>query len=250
MTTNGQDRARARKASDVVVSYVRDLIVVGQLPEGERLPSEADLMERFSLGRVTVREALRILERDGLVEPRRGPNGGLFVSHTDIEQVSEALALIFGLRRTTLGEFADFRLQIEPQVARLAAEHASGAQRRDLLASCAVAHPDTGYVYAADFHNLVAKACGNDVYELVVRSMSASLARHFRHELITSRHIDGNHQAHTRIAEHIAAGDATRAEKAMRTHLKHYRAFVFEQNLEGAPIFPLGRVPASSVDGG
>lgn len=228
-------RSRIPKASDIVVTSIRDRILSERLPVGTRLPSESDLMEEHGLGRVTVREGLRILERDGLIDVRRGPNGGLFVRHTDIRQVSETLALLFGVRETTLGEFADFRLSVEPRVAELAAEHATDEQRAELLAAVKAENETSR---TPDLHSMIAGMCGNDVYEFVVKAMHSSLVGHFRYELIRPDHIDTTHRAHLKIVKAVCDGDGGAAERAMRRHLEQYATYVKENGLNQEPIIP------------
>src|SRR5699024_3756987 len=124
--TGGWMSSRSRrlpKVSDLVVSALRERIINQQLPVGSRLPSEAELMEELNVGRVTVREGLRLLERDGLLEVRRGTTGGNFVRHPDIEQVSESISVLLGIRGTRLREFVEFRQLVEPEAAALAAQH-------------------------------------------------------------------------------------------------------------------------------
>lgn len=230
-------RAPIPKASDVVVTSLRQKILSERLPVGAKLPSVDDLMVEHGLGRVTVREALRMLERDGLIDVRRGPAGGVFVRHTDIRQVSEALALLFSFRGTTLKEFASFRLLVEPEVARLAAINATDKEREEILH---VAKTEKEAWQSANLHSLIAGCCGNDVYEFALKSMHVSLAGHFRHDLITRDNADKTAQAHTKIATCIAEGDAAGAESAMRRHLEVYQAFLMTHDLENDPIFPAG----------
>ena len=230
---NGR-KTRIPKASDVIVAAIRDKILAERLPVGARLPSETELMEEHGLGRVTVREALRILERDGLVDVRRGPHGGIFVRHADIRQVSEALALMFSFRDTTLGEFATFRLAVEPMVARLAAENGTPEARARILEA---AKSETSTSQSADIHSNIAEACGNDVFEFVLKAMHVSLAGHFRHELITPEHFETTSRAHVKIASAIAAGNGAAAEKAMRRHLEVYCDYLVEFRLDKEPIF-------------
>lgn len=230
-------RARIPKASDVVVAAIRTRIVSQRLPVGTRLPSEVEMMDEYGLGRVTVREALRILERDGLIDVRRGPSGGIFVRHTDISQVSDALALLFSFRDTTLGEFAQFRLQLEPFVAKLAAANATQEQRAGLEEAVA-AERDASRT--ADVHSLIAAACGNDVFELVLKSMHSSLVGHFRYELITPEHVEATGRAHAKIVKAIVSGEGSTAERAMRRHLETYAQYLAENGLDAQPILPRG----------
>lgn len=232
-------RARIPKASDMVVAGIRHRIVSERLPVGTKLPSELELMDEYGLGRVTVREALRILERDGLVDVRRGPSGGIFVRHTEIRQVSETLALLFSFRDTTLGEFAEFRLQLEPYVARLAAKHATDEQRAEMLAAVEEEREPSR---TADVHSLIAAACGNDVFELVLKSMHSSFVGHFRYDLITPEHVEATSRAHAKVVRAIIEGDGASAERAMRRHLETYTGFLQEHGLDSEPILPRGDV--------
>src|SRR5215218_4017135 len=69
-----------RRISALIVDQVRTLIHEGKLTSGDRLPPEREMCERFGVSRVTVREALRVLEASGLVEIRVGAHGGAFVT--------------------------------------------------------------------------------------------------------------------------------------------------------------------------
>src|ERR671927_1736990 len=73
-------RVNAGRISGLIVDQIRLLIRDGHLTAGDRLPSERELGERFGVSRVTVREALRGLEAQGLVAIRVGAHGGAFVT--------------------------------------------------------------------------------------------------------------------------------------------------------------------------
>lgn len=230
-------RAPLPKASDLVVVSLRRRILSERLPVGTRLPSVDELMEEHGLGRVTVREALRILENDGLIDIRRGPSGGVFVRQIDIRQVSEALGLLFSSNGTTVGEFADFRLFVEPEVARLAALNANDQQREQIVAD---AQHERAARQTVDLHSAIADACGNGVYEFMMKAMHSPLSGHFRHNLISQEDEELTAQAHVKIAKCIAAGDAPGAEKAMRHHLVAWKDYIVSHGLENENIFPTG----------
>lgn len=89
------------------------------------MPPERDLVKEFGVSRRTLREALRILEQKGLIEIRTGSKGGAFMKRLTTDQVSESLALLIRLKRVSLRELAEFRLDIEGIVARMAAQRAT-----------------------------------------------------------------------------------------------------------------------------
>ncbi len=79
------------RMSEVIIEQIRLLIRQGQLKPGDRLPAERDLCERFQVSRVTVREALRVLEAAGLIEIRVGARGGTFVTAPTSVRVGEGI---------------------------------------------------------------------------------------------------------------------------------------------------------------
>jgi GntR family transcriptional repressor for pyruvate dehydrogenase complex len=200
-------------------------------------------METHGLGRVTVREAVRVLERDGLVDIKRGPTGGIFVRHADIRQVSEAMKLLFSFSDTTLGEFADFRMLVEPRVAAMAAENATEEQRVRLRQIGDLDLHRAGG--SADLHSMLAEACGNGVFALVLQGLHVPLEQHIRRDQVTDAHITDTERAHAKIARAVVAGDCAGAEKAMIKHLTAYTAYLEHTGLKDAPIVP--RVPMARM---
>jgi DNA-binding FadR family transcriptional regulator len=117
----------SRNAFEETVERLAQAIRLRVVEEGERLPSERDLSRRLAVSRVTLREALRALERAGYVESRRGRAGGTFVvrAEPDLARPSErrarTMAREMGAR---LSDALDFRRVVEPGAAQLAAERA------------------------------------------------------------------------------------------------------------------------------
>src|SRR3954452_24826625 len=85
---------KRREKPQQVADELRQLIVAGELEEGEMLGSEPDLIERFGVSRPSMREALRILETEGLISVRRGVFGGVVVHRPDQRQTARTAALV------------------------------------------------------------------------------------------------------------------------------------------------------------
>lgn len=239
-------RARPRrlpKASDLVVSGVRRHIITRRLPVGAPLPSESELMAEYGVGRVAVREAFRLLERDGLIEIRRGVNGGVFVRHPDISQVSEVISLLFAVKNTTLREFVEFRQLVEPAAAAHAAKNISAEQREQLAVILRV---DEDLAHVPDLHLLVAEATGNGVLALALNALRHPFQEHFRPGRIDAGHMRETSAAHAKIAKRILAGDASGAQRAMTVHLAAYRDYLERENLMEEPIIPPSTWSAAS----
>jgi GntR family transcriptional regulator, transcriptional repressor for pyruvate dehydrogenase complex len=106
-----------RKTHEVVAGQLRDRILSGELKVGDRLPPEDELTEVFGIARTTLREALRVLESQGLITIRRGRGGGPAVTHPSLEPAALALAMALQPQQTTQGDLDAARRMIEPQVA-------------------------------------------------------------------------------------------------------------------------------------
>ena len=109
--------SRPPKTHEVVAKQMRDRILSGDLVAGQRLPPEDELTEQFGIARTTLREALRVLESQGLIVIRRGRGGGPVVTHPDLRPASSALAVALCLDGVTFGDLDDARRLIEPRVA-------------------------------------------------------------------------------------------------------------------------------------
>ena len=116
--------ARRLRALDDVFLQIRDAILAGELPEGERLPNERDLAVRFEVGRPTIREALRSLEALGIVEIRPGRSGGAYPARPSEATLGSALSTLVSLRGASAQELAEFRLGFEADTAWWAARRA------------------------------------------------------------------------------------------------------------------------------
>jgi len=127
MTKHAAEGVRSPKASELVTSALRRMIVDGQLTDGDFLPTESELVEHFKVSRPTLREAVRVLESERLVEVRRGARTGARVRTPGPEIVARPAALLLELAGTTLSDVMTARLAIEPYAARLLATN--GTQR-------------------------------------------------------------------------------------------------------------------------
>lgn len=229
-------RERLPKAADVIVSAIRRKIVIERLPSGTALPSESELTEMYGLSRGSVREGLRLLEQDGLIEIKRGPGGGIRARQPNIQNAGYAAALRMSLMETTALELISFRLQIEPFAAALAADHASEEQRQHLLSIAAAdAYRSDQH---ADFHVELAAMTGNGVVQLTMEMLHSPLEMQVKVEESTETDIASAQRAHTRIAESILAGDGPRAKRAMTSHLEGFRDFLIDRDLADRPIVP------------
>src|SRR3954451_9967084 len=126
-------RVNAGRISGLIVDQIRLLIRDGQLTAGDRLLSERELGERFGVSRVTVREALRSLEANGLVTIRVGAHGGAFVTAPTSDRVGEGISDLLTLSVLTPAQITEARQVLELGIVALICERADEKDIAELL---------------------------------------------------------------------------------------------------------------------
>ncbi len=193
---------------------IRDLIVSLELAPGAVI-DEPELMERLGIGRTPVREALRRLAHEGLVEvyPRRG----MFVTGVDVRELTR---------------LSEVRAVLEPEAARLAAERATEADRAaigELLEELAAGGRDDRELMELDerIHGAVYRAAHNDLleatlsqyYVLALRIWSMALGSVYENR---AHELEEAVDAHRVLLEAIRDGDGPRAAETMRAHVQDF----------------------------
>ncbi|HYV16520.1 MAG TPA: FCD domain-containing protein [Conexibacter sp.] len=215
----------ARPTYLAVADVLRRRIALGTYPPGARLPSERELAEALSVGRMTVRRAVRLLGEEHLLATSRGRGGTTVLDQSEQphHEVSELERLVVAVR-----DAFEFRLAIEPLATRLAAARATPAERTAIASLAQGRASSVGAFRALDsrFHTGIAEACGNAlVLEAVRWSRAEMLGWHAPTDAAWWSDELGERFAalHRPIAEAIAAGDEAGAERAMVHHLQEGR---------------------------
>jgi len=214
------------RASQAIVEQIRMLLQDGRLAPGDRLPSERELCQQFGVSRVTVREALRILETSGLITIKVGARGGAFVTSPTSDRVGAGLADLITMSSLTAAEVTEARLVFELGIIPLVVERATPADI-DTLRKMTDAHmralKQGKYTMdmSADFHSAVAACTHNAAITMLVQSFHGPLLM----SLIEAKTV-APAMGRTGTAEHvalidaIAARDVKLAQDIMRTHLQ------------------------------
>jgi DNA-binding GntR family transcriptional regulator len=199
---------RVRSVVGLAYDEIRSLIVTGALPQGARL-GQADLADRFGISRGSVREALRRLAGDGLVEFE--VNRGFFVADSGLDDVRNRL---------------EARLVLEPGIARLAAARRSEMDLEAMLetieAELAARTSDAAHDASRAFHVAVAAATGNQAFVKLLDALwIADIGRRLLAQRRRSAEWQGSDiEEHHAIVEAIEAGDGDRAAELMRAHVE------------------------------
>jgi GntR family transcriptional repressor for pyruvate dehydrogenase complex len=230
----GQKVLRPREQ---VEEKIRAAILSGELRSGERLPPESELARQFDVSRTTVREALRSLVTQNLIDKMPGVGGGNFVRSVDHRSLGnllqESLHNLLQLGSLRADEVAMVRQYLEAPSARLAAEHRSEedlASLRKIVDQQKTISVDDPEVPELDarFHAAIAKASGNRVL--------ASFVHALHRETEPVHYLDLNPEVgrrtvrqHQKIVKAIAASDPDAAERAVIEHLTYLREHLFSQ---------------------
>jgi DNA-binding GntR family transcriptional regulator len=192
--------------ADKAYHEIRGLIVSLELAPGAVI-DERDLIERLEIGRTPVREALRRLAHERLVEvyPRRG----MFVTGVDVRE---------------LARLSEVRELLEPEAARLAAERATDTDREHL--SRLLTELDAGGSELMDLderiHRAVYRAAHNDLLEATLEQYYVLALRIWSMALDRAHELEEAVEAHRALLEAIQAGDGERAAETMRAHVQDF----------------------------
>jgi GntR family transcriptional repressor for pyruvate dehydrogenase complex len=219
------DIPRSGKISETIARDILDDIVQRKLPPGTMLASEAVMLDRYGVGRASLREALRILEIHGLIKIKPGPKGGPVVAEVTSADLGRSATFFFHAIGATFADLLGARLVIEPMMARLAATNLTAAGAEELKRAVEdherdATQPSSSWGRtSAGFHVIVNGLSGNKVLDMLGRALLDIHAERTQTEFPVSGRGDVS-RAHQRIAQAILDGDADAAEQRMRRHVQ------------------------------
>lgn len=237
------------RVAESVAAELRHRILRGDFPGG-MLPKQEQLKEEYGISHPSLREALRILETEGLVSVRRGNVGGAEVQRPGEGRFAYSMGLALQSAETKMGPLAASVARLEPLCARMCAEHPQRAtlivpKLREILAAASEAGDGPAFTRASRvFHHAVVDLCGNRPIQLIVGGLVQlwSVQEEGWAELL---HAEGAYpsgeerghatKAHKRLVDLIEAGRADEAERVSRKHIVATQQVVLSQT-EGRSI--------------
>jgi GntR family transcriptional regulator, transcriptional repressor for pyruvate dehydrogenase complex len=210
-----------KRLPEALADILQDEILTRSV--GDRLPTEAELAERFNVSRTVVRESARLLVQRGLVSVR--PGRGMTVAEFDGRLIADQYALLLRLSEGTFEQLLELRLVLEVQMAVYAAARRTDAhvarmrQENERLAKATGARSD---FLDADlsFHEVIAEASGNPFFSLMIRPINGFLRDAYQQAPGYPRESPATLEEHREIADAVAAGDPSRARFATENHLR------------------------------
>ena len=241
-------QVKKTRISDTVVEQIIGLIESGALKPGDQLPSERELVEQLNVGRATIREALRILEAQGVISVR--PGKGTLVTG-DVSRVSgqESIVAWFQDHADEVLDLLEIREVLERRAAYLAARRADGRmilELQDILhqAEQCVAEGDVtqlGYI-DHQFHRVLAKASGNAILSQIIDAIGDVMLNPRRSiQRLPGRAVTSLEE-HRAIFNAIKDGQSETAEQAVLQHIRSVREAIISLNvqLKSENISPMG----------
>lgn len=229
----GLGRIKVPKSSDVLAERLKQEILNDGYQPGATLPTERELVSTTGLSRGSVREALRILEAQGLVNTRAGRYGGTTVALPTTDQLTSQVNLYAKGRSVSLSALVEVRLALEPMVAALAAKRRTEEDLSNLHAIAEriewAAENDlsTFLEENVNWHDAIAAASHNDLLHAFATSVSgimfeASQIKEFASPEVRERVL----RAHAKILEAIESGDADLARTRVERDVQAYAAIL------------------------
>jgi len=230
-------RLRLPRVADMVAHEIRNQIVSGEIEDGAILPSHQELESEFGVSGPSIREALRILENEGLITVRRGRSGGAVVHRPSPDRAAFLLGLVLQSQEATV---VDLSVAVVEEYAICGAFCARLPDRntvlvprlRDILDQEIEAldhEPEKCRQLGREFHRELVIGCGNKTLALVVDTLQTlrwSQETHWAHRMAEhheSLDLDRRRKgldAHAQIIDVIEAGDPQRAAEVFRRHME------------------------------
>jgi GntR family transcriptional repressor for pyruvate dehydrogenase complex len=238
----GQQLPRAEKVASRVARLIVEDIVESNRQPGDALEPESRMLERFGISRASLREALRILETQGLITIKPGPRGGPSVGSVSSRDFGRMASLFFQVMHVTLGDVLEARLVIEPVMARMAAER-HDPELNDLLRDNVAAHyralDDRSWLAVTqEFHAMVCGMSGNPLLNLLALSLKDIYTDRVSSYVFPEENRDHVRETHAAIAEAMITRDAAIAERLMHDHMAKLAEF-FEARYPGLMSEPV-----------
>lgn len=229
-----------RRIAEQVADLLRARILEGEIPDGGLLPKEDVLQETYRVSKPSLREAMRILEAEGLVSVRRGNAGGAVVHHPSPANVGYSLAMVLTARDIGMPDVAAALRELEPACARLC------ALRPDRLVevvpqlteiherSLATLHDLVEVTeHSRAFHEALVERCGNETLKIMAGALEILWSSHEKawaehHPEPASLPLEERRAAllvHGRLIELITAGDAAAAGDLAAGHLQSAQTY-------------------------
>ena len=222
---------RPDRISQTIVDQIKEAIFQKKIKTGDKLPSERQMMEQFETSRVTVREALKNLENSGILEIRRGTQGGAFVRDPDVKFVSSFLQDMFSMGNIRVFDLTEARMAVEPFSVKIATERIKEDSLKQIKQNiqetkeCLKSNNATdARLLTLEYHRLIAQASENPVIFFMVDSIMDIMENNVSTIFIPAESIEKTLHYHENIYEAVIKRNPEKAQALMLKHIQEIHA--------------------------
>ena len=225
-----------QRLAETVADHMRAQILDGTLTDGSLLPKEDELRGLFPVSKPTFREAMRILESEGLVTVRRGNVGGAVVHRPTARHVAYTLGMVLASTGVTIDQVAAALREIEPACAAMCAQRRD--RKREVVPELrrlhqryldSIDHLVEVVGWSRTFHESLVSLCGNAPLIVTAGALESMWSAHEKGWASRIAEDDPVHMSerlaaaavHEKIIELIAKGDAEGVRHVAAEHLSH-----------------------------
>ena len=224
---------RPKKTATLLAQRLISEITDRDLEPGSPLASERSMLDQYGVARGSLREALRFLEIQGVIQIKTGPGGGPIVSRPEPRHLANVLAMQLQLEHTSFREVLEVRAVLEPILAQRAAQNATEEGLKNLEESISRMRESIGSGSAflgenSVFHTHLAEMAGNQVFALINSAMLWISDRTRLAVEFPSGYRERVCAEHERIYRALSDRDPDRAAAAMSLHVADFIAFLEE----------------------
>lgn len=217
----------SKRVFEQISDQIRDLIFSGVFRPGEKLPSERELSIQFHVGRTALREALRVLENEGLIFIKQGSNGGSFISEPKVHKATKSAVNLFHLGDLSLQNITEARIPLEMAVLEFAADRITKAdldhlEKINISTNEYLKRGNTPVSGITNFHVYLAKATKNPVFEMLVGSivnLVFKILGKIENREDQNATLEKHLFQHQQVLEGLKTRDLKKAKEAMKKHI-------------------------------
>jgi GntR family transcriptional regulator, transcriptional repressor for pyruvate dehydrogenase complex len=229
------------RISSVIVDQIKEAVFQKKLKPGDKLPSERQLMDQFKTSRVTIREALRTLEQFGILEIKRGMDGGAFISDPNTKFINNFLQDMFSMGRIKIPNLTEARMAIEPFSVKLATERITEDFLQKVRRNIDEAREcldrknmNDARLLDLEFHRLIAQASQNPVIFFLIDSIMDIMENNISSIPLPIKPVERTDQCHEEIYAALRDRDVQRAQDLMLKHIHEIQDALEALDKEGA----------------
>lgn len=229
--------ATTMRASEVIYEQIYQKIVSGDLRPGDTLPAERELAEQFHRSRPSVREALRMLQQDGLLKINVGSAGGAVIQSISLKTVEEPLKKLVEIGAINPNELVEYRHINDRGCARLASIHRTEEDIRTLqdildAAEASIRTPKSFQEYDIAFHTALAKASHNAlamlINDVIVGLNTDAFLRTIQNDSVEQHQRINReiYESHSAILRAVIKGDPDEADRCVDEMIRLFRGYI------------------------